>query len=252
MTNLFNIILYEPMHNALVYITAHMPGGDVGLAIIILTIIVRIIIFPLSHKAAKSQMELKRLEPELAKIKVDYKDKKEEQAKKTFELYKQNKINPFSSCILLLIQLPIIIALYRVFLKGVDLDGGTLYAFVKLPEAINTNFLGLIDLEAKSIVIALLAGASQFIQAYLTIPAHKPSIEKGSFKEEFAKNMNTQMKYFFPIMVTIIAYQISAAVALYWLTSNIFMIAQELYIRRKIPSNTANLSRLPEVGPRNN
>jgi len=230
-------IFYEPLYNALVFLVSVIPGHDVGVAIILLTVLVRAILFPLGQKSVKSQIELRMIEPEIAKIKEEFKNNKEEQAKKTFELYRKHGVNPFSGCLLTLIQLPIIIALYYVFLKGIGsgalLDGGTLYSFITPPDFINTNFLGLIDITKKSLILALLAGLTQFIQAYLTV-IPSSGAEKKSFKGDLMKSMQFQMKYFLPIFVFFIAYKISAGVALYWTISNIFMIAQEMVVRRKL------------------
>jgi YidC/Oxa1 family membrane protein insertase len=211
-----------------------MPWGDVGLAIIVLTIIVKLILFPISQKSIKSQAKLKNLDGEIKKIKEKY-PAKEDQAKKTMELYKENKVNPFSGCLLLLIQFPIIIALYLVFYKELSFNADILYSFVHVPSVINMKFLGLIDMQSKSLILALLAGASQYLQAVVSMPKNTtPTGPSKSFKDELAKNMGSQMKYFLPIFVAFISYQISAAIALYWFISNMFTVGQEIYVRRKM------------------
>lgn len=232
LSNIWNAILYKPLVNILAFLVAIIPGGDVGVAVVALTILVKLAIFPLSQRSIESQAKMNLLTPELNKIKKSGASK-EEQAKATFELYKKNKTNPFSGCLLLLIQLPIIFALYYVFLKGINFDGNLLYSFIKSPEHINMNFLGLIDISQKSLLLAILAGISQFFQAYL-MPKPLPSSDKsGSFQDSFAKSMQLQMKYVFPIIVVFIAYSISGAVALYWVTSNIFAIGQQIYVNKK-------------------
>lgn len=184
---------------------------------------------------------MKRLEPELKRIKKEFPDK-QEQAKKTFELYKKYGTNPFSGCLVVLLQLPVIFALYYVFYKGLSLDAGPIYSFINTPSLLNTNFLGLIDIHSKSIVLALLAGISQFIQGYLATPI-KPKVEivkdmatpePKTFQEQLSDSMQMNVRYILPIFIAIIAYQISAAVALYWITSNVFTIAQEWYMRKKL------------------
>ena len=224
-----------------------MPGGDIGLAVIVLTLIVKLILAPLTRKSIKSQAKLKSLEPEIKKIKEQYKNK-EEQAKKTFALYKIHKINPFSGCLLILIQLPIIFALYFVFLKGLSFSEGTLYSFITVPREVSTHFLGLIDIQGKSLILALLAGISQFFQTRLAMHKYKQESKKGeeSFKDNLMKSLNLNMKYFMPVFVAVIAYQISAAVALYWITSNIFIIGQELLIRRRAKQETETRDVLSE------
>jgi YidC/Oxa1 family membrane protein insertase len=241
MQTLWNTVFYQPIYNALVFIINNVTFGDVGLAIIILTIIIKFILFPLTKKSIKSQILMKRMEPELKKIKKEFPNK-EEQAKKTFELYKKHGTNPFSGCLVVLLQLPVIFALYYVFYKGLSLDAGPLYSFIETPTLLNTNFLGLVDLHGKSIVLALLAGITQFIQGYLAMPA-KPKVEVVkdidkneplTFQEQLSSSMQMNVKYILPIFVAIISYQISAAVALYWVTSNIFTIVQEWYIRKQL------------------
>ncbi|HXK35336.1 MAG TPA: YidC/Oxa1 family membrane protein insertase [Candidatus Paceibacterota bacterium] len=232
MISLFNTVLFEPLHNALAFLVAIIPGGDIGLAIIILTIIVKLILYPLTKRSIDSNRKMKLLEPELAKIKEEYKDKKEEQAKKTFELYKQNKINPFAGCLIILIQLPIIIALYYVFLKGLDFSSESLYSFVTAPTIIKTQFLGLVDMGSKSLILAILAGITQYLQTALSMPKTKKEAKKDdSFSGSLKRSMDLQMRYFLPLFIGFVAFQVQAAVALYWVTSNIFTIGQELYAR---------------------
>ena len=229
---LWNSIFYRPLYNLLLGIIAIMPGADVGLAVITLTILVKLVLFPLTQKSIYSQMEMKELEPEIAAIKAKTTDKTE-QNKLTYALYKEKKVNPFSSCLLILVQLPVIIALYWVFLHGFATAAAIPYSFVHAPETFNLHFLGFLDLAQKSIYLALLAGITQYIQGYLAQGRQsKPSGE--GMAGQFAKTMQTQMLYMLPVMIAIIAYRVSAAVALYWITSNIFTIGQELYTRQKM------------------
>ncbi len=238
MQALWTTIFYQPIYNALIYIMETVTFGDIGFAVIILTIIVRLILFPLSKKSVRSQIMMKHIAPLLADIKRDYPNK-EEQAKKTFELYKQYNVNPFSGCLFILIQLPIIFALYYVFYKGLAFGSGPLYSFVHMPETIHTMFLGLIDVHGKSIVLALLAGITQFVQGYLSNPImpKKEARTDGkpkSFQEQMSDSMAINIKYVLPVFIAIIAYQISAAVALYWVTSNLCTILQEWYVRKTV------------------
>jgi YidC/Oxa1 family membrane protein insertase len=154
----------------------------------------------------------------------------------TMKLYKEKQINPFSSIFLLFIQLPILWALYRIFYStGLNaVDASMLYSFVELPPTISTLFLGLIDVSDKSWVLALCAAISQFFQIKFSSPALPQKTEKGGFQEDFARNMQLQMKYIFPVMIFFISYHVAAALAIYWTTSNLFMIGQELYIRRQL------------------
>jgi len=241
MQTLWNTIFYQPIYNALIFIINNVTWGDVGFAIIILTIIIKFILFPLTKKSIKSQILMKRVEPELKRIKKEFPNK-EEQARKTFELYKKFGVNPFSGCLVVLLQLPVIFALYYVFYKGLALDPSQLYSFIQTPINPHTNFLGLFEVHSKSIILALFAGITQFIQGYLASPI-KPKVEivkeistpePKTFQEQLSDSMQMNVKYVLPIFIAIIAYQISAAVALYWITSNIFTIAQEWYIRKSL------------------
>ncbi len=232
LSNIWNTVLYGPLLNALAFLVSVVPGGDVGLAVIILTILVKLLIFPLSQKSIESQVAMNLLAPEINKIKESGASK-EEQAKMTFELYKRHKTNPFSGCLLILIQLPIIFALYYVFFKGINFDSELLYSFIKVPEKMNMLFLGFLEISGKSLFLALLAGVSQYLQAYFM--PKPPAIKNSSsptFAESFGKSMNMQMKYVFPFVVAFIAYTISGAVALYWITSNLFAVGQQIYVNK--------------------
>lgn len=231
----FSTVFYKPLYNTLVLILAAVPGANVGVAIIILTVVVRTVLLPLSHKSVVSQAKMRSLAPHLEKLKEKHKDNKQEQARKTMELYKEHGINPFSGCLLVLIQLPVIFALYFVFFKGLpNLNPEHLYSFVHVPSVVSMMFLGII-LSKKSIILALLAAITQYYQIKLSIPPMAPA-EKGakpSFKDDFARSFNVQMRYMLPVIVFGISYSISAAVALYWTTSNLFSIGHELYVKRK-------------------
>lgn len=242
MSSLWNTLLYQPIYNVLIFIINNVTFGDVGFAIILVTILVKFALSPLTKKSIRSQILMKKMEPEIKQIKKDYPNK-EEQAKKTFELYKKYGTNPFSGCLVVLIQLPVIFALYYVFLKGLSLDTGLIYSFITKPEVIHTKFLGLIELSgtSKSIVLALLAGATQFIQGYLASPV-KPKVgdvevvkeDKTSFQDELSNSMQMNIKYILPVFIAFISWRISATIALYFVISNIFTIVQEWYIRRTL------------------
>jgi YidC/Oxa1 family membrane protein insertase len=229
---IWNLILYKPLINALAFLVSIIPGGDVGVAVILLTIIVKVILFPLSQRSIESQAQMNILAPELNKIKASGASK-EEQARLTFELYKQHKTNPFSGCLLVLIQIPIIFALYYVFYKGINFDSGLLYSFIHVPNHMNMLFLGILDISQKSLILAILAGVSQYLQAQFMPKLATSSSGNSSFQDSFAKSMNTQMKYVFPFLIAFIAYRISGAVALYWITSNLFMVGQQIYVKKK-------------------
>jgi YidC/Oxa1 family membrane protein insertase len=238
MSALYHSIIFNPLYNGLIGIFALLPWVDAGIAVVLLTIIVRLILYPLSRKAVLTQVRMQEIAPELAVIKEKYKDNSEEQAKKTLALYKEKEVNPFSGVFVLLIQLPIIFALYRIFLHAgfPNIDPTLLYSFVHAPAHINTTFLGLINITEKSVVLAILAAISAFFQIKLATSRQvvAPKGDKPSFSDDLARSMQTQMKYFFPIIVFFISYKISGVVALYWLTTNLFTIGQEIVVRRNL------------------
>lgn len=231
----FHTFFYNPLYNALVALVDTVPFADVGIAVIVLTLAVKLILFPLSMKAVRTQLSMKRIEPEVARIRNEYKNR-EEQARKTMELYRREGVNPFSSFLVILIQLPIIFALYFVFFRGglPAVDATLLYSFIPVPTEVNMHFLGLVDVAAKSFLLALFAGVTQFFQAKLAVPP--PALVSGTptLKDDLAKSFHLQIRYVLPVVVFVIAYTISAAVALYWTTSNLFAIGQELYVRRHL------------------
>lgn len=242
MVGFFNAFIYEPLYNGLIFLVTVVPFFDVGLAVILLTCIVKLALFPLSKKSVQTQMAMKAIEPDLAKIKEKFKNSKEEQARETLKLYRQYGVNPFSSFLVILIQIPIIFGLYYVFFKGglPTIDTSILYSFTPIPSSVNMNFLGLTDISQKSLILAFLAGITQFFQARYSMPPIKPreADAKPSFQEDLARSMSVQMRYVFPVIVFFIAYSISGAIALYWATSNLFAIGQELVMRKKFKTKT--------------
>ena len=236
-SSIFHSLLYKPFYNALVLLAAFVPGGDIGLAVIILTICVRIILLPLTHRQLHTQKKMKSVEGELKSIRDKFKDNKPEQTKQMMELYKKHGINPLSGFLLILIQIPILLALYFVFKDGIPFTGEDLYNFVTLPEITNFKFLGIFDLTTKNYILAVLVGVSQYFQIRLALPPiPKDSVQSGQqkgFAEELAKSMNTNMRYVMPVMITVFAANFPSVISLYWLTSNLFAIGHELIVRRK-------------------
>lgn len=238
---MFNTIFFEPLYNAMVWLVAHTPGHSIALAVIILTLVVKLILSPLSYKALQSQLAQKKLQPELKRIKEEYPDK-QEQSKHIMELYKKHKTNPFSGCLVLIIQMPIIFALYYVFLRGLHFNQEALYGSLHLPEQINNFLLG-VNMSDKSTLFAVAAAVSQAVQLWFS-PSMKSepketALATGEKKEvdfaaQIGSGMQKQMKYMMPILILIIGMKIPAAVALYWVVSNLFTLGQELLMRRRI------------------
>jgi len=230
LSHIWNIALYQPLLNALAFLVSVLPGADLGLAIIVLTLLVKLILFPLSQKSLESQAAMNLLTPELEKVKKSGATK-EEQAVLTFELYKKHKINPLSGCFVVIVTFIVIIALYRVFYHGINFDPKLLYSFVHLPKHVNMIFLGIIDISKKSLLLAILTAISQYFQAYF-MPMPNLSSTGNSLQNSLAKSMNMQMRYVFPFLIGFISYIGTGVVALYFITSNIFAIGQQMYVRK--------------------
>lgn len=227
-------LFYYPLYNALIFLSALSPAYDLGIAVVVLTVLVKFLILPLSHSSIKTQKKLKEIEPHVKKIKEQYKDKQEEQAVKIMNLYKEHGVNPFSTIFLLFIQLPIFIALYYIFNHNIDLASPVIFSFNLIPESINMMFLGLIDLSQKNLSLAVLVGLTQFVQTKLSVPELPKTQQKNpSFAEDFTRSMNWQVKYFLPIFIVFVASSLNAAVSVFWITSNVFSIVHELLVKKE-------------------
>src|SRR5258708_39146433 len=142
----FHAVFYNPIYNLLVALVAFIPGGDVGVAVIILTVLIRLILLPFSLSAARTQRAMRALEPKLAGLKEQHKDKKDELAVKTLELYRTEKVNPFASFLTVFIQIPVLLGLYWVFRYEpfTAIDTMRLYAFTPVPHLISDSLFGIV------------------------------------------------------------------------------------------------------------
>lgn len=246
MIELFNTVLYEPMFNLLIWMYDVMPWKDLGIAIILLTIIIKSALFWPSLKGIRAQKSMQELQPKLEALKVKHKDNKEELGKEMMMLYKEHKVNPMSSCLPLLIQLPILLALFQVF-NGLKFDANTgilisdslahLYEPLRTMYstiAISPMFLGFVNLSAThNVVLAVLAGGAQFFQARM-MQSQRPAVKsEGSKDEDMASMLNKQMLYVLPIMTIVFGYQFPAGLTLYWLASTMFTWGQQLIFLRE-------------------
>ncbi len=233
----FHTVLYTPIYNLLIFLTDILPGGDIGLAVVVATVIVKLLIMPLSLAALRTQKALKEIDPKMKELREKYKDDKEKQAKEMFALYKENGINPFAGLATLFIQLPILLTLFWVFQSKTltTVDTSLLYPFVPAPEVLSPLFLGIYEVAGSSIVLAVIAALFQYIQGHygFPIPPKSTVVGKESMQQDFGRAMALQMRYVLPVFVGIGAFVTSNAIALYLITSSIVAILQELYIRRK-------------------
>lgn len=238
MSALFHTILYRPLFNLLIGITNVLPTHDLGLAIIVMTILIRLLFVPLSIKSLLSQRALAVVQPKIKDLQDKHKDDKQALAQATMALYKEHKVNPLGGCLPILIQLPIIWTLYRVFINGVKqptLDG--LYSFVHNPGTLGHLGLGFIDLAATNHVMAVIAGVLQGIQSWLMMRNQMKTTSQ-SGKEDPAVAMTRQMTYIFPVMIIFISWKLPAGLVLYWITTTAFAIFEQLYIRRRYAQPT--------------
>lgn len=230
----FNTFLYQPLFNALIFLYQTVSFYDLGIAIIILTLLIRFALYPLSKKGIRSQKEMFAIQPLIKKIQAEYKNNKEEQMKRTMALYKEKKINPLSGCLPILIQLPILIALYWVFLAGFDDKSlENLYGFISNPGPINHVFLGLVDIANKNIYLAILAGILQFFQSKMILDEQMKGQSKGSSRDDFSITMSKQMTYMMPVITVAVSYSLQAGLALYWITTTLFSIVQQWIVFKK-------------------
>jgi YidC/Oxa1 family membrane protein insertase len=242
--NAFNLILYQPLFNALILLYRYLPGQDLGIAVVALTVLIRLLLYPLMAQAIRSQKVMAELQPKIQEIQERFKNDKEKQAKEMMEFYRKEKINPLGGCLPLLIQMPILLALFRVFMSFKDglgsVQPATLYSFVPFPDISGEPiFLGLLNLAQPSLILAVLAGICQFVQTKAISP--KPQkIKTSDQMAKFSGTMQKQMLYFFPVFIFFILLRLPAAIGLYWLVTSLFSIGQQyLVFTRRPPINPA-------------
>ena len=245
---MYHEYIFRPLYNGLVGIMDALPWIDIGLAVVIFTIIVKLALFPLSKASLLTQVRMKAIEPEANKIKAEFASDKQTQALKIMQLYKEKNIKPFSGVLLLFIQLPILLALISVFYKVIPtVQADLLYSFISVP-LVKTHFLGLIDLTQKSLILSLLTAIIQFVQLHYS-PASRQLTAKNKdgapqgtdFASQLSGSMGKQMKFMLPLLAFASTYwiipsrfpQAASIIAIYWATSTLFTLFQELYIRKK-------------------
>ncbi len=244
MSHLFTVILLQPILNLLIWLYNILPGGDIGFAIIVVTFIVKLILYPLTQAQLKQQRALQQLQPKIEEIRARLKDDKEGQAKELMALYSKEKVNPAASCLPLLIQLPVFIALYRALSIGLASASfsNLLYSFVANPQVVNSKFLGVFDLTHPSYVLAVLAAGVQFLQTRqmlkppagaITQPPAEVADKPAAKDEGMAAMMNKQMTYMMPILTAVIGFSLPGGLSLYWLTMSLLTVVQQQWLMKK-------------------
>ncbi len=261
---IFNTLVFEPIFNFLILVLNILPYSNLGVAIILTTIVVRIILYPSFKKSIKTQQKIAQLRPDLKKIEEKYKKQEDRQkrAQEQLSIYKKHGINPLSALSFpLLVQIPVLFGLYKVFIVDFASGGAKdhLYSFISYPESITTSFIG-VDLLAPSIALAFLAAVSQYFQAKSMAKQH--NIKKEKEKEEnsnkkskkdknkkpepdFQSSMNVSMMYVLPVIIFLFGTGIPAigsfggitglpaGISLYWTVTTLFSFWQQQKLQKE-------------------
>lgn len=235
MIQLYHTIFYEPIFNLLVFLYNVIPGQSIAMAIVFLTVIVKALLWPLSAQMLKSQKAMQTLQPKIEALKQKHGKDKEALARDTMKLYKEEKVNPLSSCLPLLVQIPFFFAIFQAFRQGLASDGfeAVLYPFITNPGHIVTLMWGFVDLAKPSVPIAVLAAAAQFVQAKMLATKRVPKpVPDGAKDEDMAAIMNKQMQYMAPVMTLVIGFSLPGGLGLYWLATTVLTVAQQYLMFR--------------------
>jgi YidC/Oxa1 family membrane protein insertase len=247
---IFDQLVYIPIYNLLVFVYNFLPFEDFGLAIIIVTLIIKFLLVPLSRKQIESQKKMTELQPKIKELQKKHKDDKEKQSRALMELYKTNKSNPFSGCLPMIVQLVFLIAIYRVLFNisqaNLMVDGSILYDFIKNPGQIDKMFLGIVDLstavnlgnisfsEAPKIILVVLAALSQYFQTKMLMAKQKMAVApQDDDKLDFSQMLSKQMLFLGPLLTLFIGVKFPSGLALYWLISTVFMIIQQYFLEKE-------------------
>jgi len=243
---LWGTFLYQPIFNALIYFISVIPGYNLGLAIILLTVILRLILFVPAQRGLESQRKMQEIQPRIKKLQEKYKNNQEKLAQETFALYKEYKVNPFGSCLPMLFQLPVLIALFYVIKTGLNPDHiHLLYQPLQGFDLtlVNTNFFGLLNLIERNVfVLPLIVAGLQFIQMKLAMTQKQAKKKKdGTHAKGQEMEAATQMMvYVMPVMLALFTASVPSGVGLYWGTSTIFGIGQQLYVNKNVKKKKSN------------
>ncbi len=230
---LWHTIFYQPLFNLLVWIY-NLVGGDMGIAIIVLTVFIKLLLYPLSQQSLRSQRALQKLQPQVEELKKKFKDQKDKLAQELMQLYQREKVSPLSSCLPILVQLPFLIALFQVFRSGLNSTSlEMLYPFVTNPEHLNDTIFGLWNLAQRSIPLAIITGLAQYWQTKMLITTQPPAAVPGSQDENLTSMMNKQMKFMLPVMTVVFGFTLPGGLMLYWLVNTLLTIGQQYLTFKK-------------------
>lgn len=238
---MFNTIFLRPIYNTVLFFVNVIPNHDIGIAIILTTLLVKLVLLPLNLSSQRSTYLMKEVQIEIDEIKSKHKEDKKRLAEETMSLYKKKKINPFSSIFTMVIQIPVFFALYFVFRDGIVLKKNLIYSFISFPENVKNLAFGILDLTKPYWFLGVLTGITMYIfskrqaDAFKSVKENKNNKEtEVDFKTIFAKNMQMQMTYFLPIISGLSAAFFPAVIGVYWVVNNILNILQDIYIKRQL------------------
>jgi YidC/Oxa1 family membrane protein insertase len=234
---MFDTFLVQPIYNLFIAIVGVVPHGDVGLAIITLTLLMRLVLYPVFTASIRTQMGMSAMQGDIEALKEKHKDNKEMLAREQMALFKKHKVNPLAGFGALFIQLAVMIALYFALFHGKlpAVDTAFLYPFVSVPAAISTSFFGLLDLLTPyHLFLAIIVALTQYAAIWLTIGRMPNPHPPGSDKAAIARMQNNLMLYFMPLVMGITSFSLAAAVGVYFVASNVFSLGQEWLIRRQL------------------
>ncbi|MCK4635268.1 MAG: membrane protein insertase YidC [Candidatus Moranbacteria bacterium] len=235
----YNTVIYQPIYNLLIFLYSIL-GSDLGLAIIALTVIIKLIFIPLSKKQIESQKELQKVQPKIKELQAKYKDDKETQSKEMMKLYKEHKINPAAGCLPLIIQMVVFITMYKIINKlteNFQVDLSSLYNFISHPESVGKMFMGFLNLSTPSIPLAIVTAGLQYYQIKMMQQKNaKTKVVTEPKKDgtpDIATIMSKQMLIVIPMMTLFIGATFPSGLALYWFTSTLFIIVQQWIVMHK-------------------
>jgi len=241
---MYDFLFYKPIYNLIIFLSNHLV--DLGTTIIVATLIIKILLYPLYKDQIKNQIATKKAQPELKAIQKKLKDKslsKEERQRLAIEMmgiHKKHGVKPFGSILNLILQIFIIYTIYSIIYHSgfPKIQTEYLYSFVKAPENIKMSLWNWIaDISKPSYILAILTAITQFIYMQVSMPDVKLSDLKNTGEsknlEDAMKPFQVYLKYGLPIMIFFILLGLSAALGIYWLVSNLFMIFQEYLVRNE-------------------
>ncbi|HEV8666588.1 MAG TPA: YidC/Oxa1 family membrane protein insertase [Candidatus Paceibacterota bacterium] len=235
----FTTFFIQPLYNVFVFLIGVMPGGNVGLAIIVMTLLVRLIFYPAFTSSIRTQMGMAAIQGDLDEINEKYKDDPTEKAKQTMALYKERNIRPLAGLVAVIAPIPIFIALYySISREGLPhIETNLLYSFVHAPATVNIIFLGFLNLlTPHNIGLALVVALLQYAVVRLTVLRTNRSNTKPLSPEKAQAQAMQQnlMLYALPVVFGFIVYSLPAVAGVYFAATNVISIGQELIIRHQM------------------